>query len=67
PHTIPFSFVLTHPLPAQVLAADTAVLTSDTEVEDFLLQHLRSIRQHATFEPLEFVTIIEQNYGGWVG
>jgi hypothetical protein len=51
-----------HPRP-QILGADTAILTSDLEVEEFLLQHLRALRKLSFLEDVDFVTIIEQNFG----
>lgn len=50
----------------QILGADSAVLTSDLEVEDFLLEHLRMLRNRYYLETVEFVTIIEQNFGKFI-
>ena len=41
------------------------VLSSDKEVESALGRHLRELRANVGTDAL-FVTIIEQNYGGWV-
>jgi hypothetical protein len=51
----------------QILSSDSAVLSSDNEVENFLLNHLKKLREIPQLETADFVTIIEQNYGGWVG
>jgi len=79
----------------QVLSADSAVLSSDNEVEGFLTAHLKKLRDirqlvgvffiesplnikiltgflnivrlPAFQETIDFVSVIEQNYGGWVG
>jgi len=82
----------------QVLSADSAVLSSDNEVEGFLTAHLKKLREirqlvgmsqsdenvhtcvrcfktdsfeyclrPASRESIDFVSVIEQNYGGWVG
>ncbi len=42
-------------------------MSSDAQLEDFLLDHLAAIRSIKCVAHMDIVTCIEQNYGGWVG
>ena len=46
-----------------MIAADSAIVNTDLELEDFLKLHFELIRKNPLFADLEIVTIIEQNYG----
>lgn len=48
-----------------LLGAESVVLASDKELERCLQRHLERVRHR--FGAATIVTIIEQNYGGWVG
>ena len=49
-----------------VCGAESLLLSSDAEVERALSEHLTALRANVGVHAC-FVTIIEQNYGGWVG
>lgn len=49
-----------------VAGAESLVISNDFELEKSLREHLTSLRKSVGTNAL-FVTIIEQNYGGWVG
>tara|TARA_Y100000389_G_scaffold167628_1_gene172903 strand:+ start:273 stop:788 length:516 start_codon:yes stop_codon:yes gene_type:complete len=42
-------------------------VSSDQQLEEFLLDHLASLRALKCVGDADIVTCIEQNYGGWVG
>lgn len=46
-----------------MLAADSAVVNTDAELEEFLKGHFAQIRGNALFAEIDIVAIIEQNYG----
>ena len=48
-----------------VLGAESLVLASDAELEKALETHLKNVRAVVGIQAT-FITIIEQNYGGWV-